>query len=318
MRLIYLTCIPFAFIFLLFPSKTEGQADNIIWHHFTWLPCCEYSNLEVPRGIMMFDNVVIEEIDRLGGFQLSIDVKDNYMFENTLENIFWRKPDLQENIHKYRTAGTTSRRVFKNVAFSIGSQWVSHANFNILKQPPEESRINGFIGYGTFKARRKVLAIDFPNTRFAVLDEFPKEWEDDAHMVDMAPSPSFTTVPINADGRRINLAFDGEPLPALTLYKWLDYRLIASEQKSEESLRYLNPYSVTDDYIMLEGRKPRRLLYFGPYQLRSHDVYRMSERDLRLGLDDGLITQAFFEDYVLILDFRNNKFGIIPPYAINK
>lgn len=63
---------------------------------------------------------------------------------------------------------------------------------------------------------------------------------------------------------------------------------------------------------MLGGKEPQADLYFGPYKLKNHNVYLMPEKKHRLGKDRGLITHPFFEDYYLILDFRNNRFGIMP------
>ena len=131
----------------------------------------------------------------------------------------------------------------------------------------------------------------------------------------MQASPSFLGLRIRANGKSIRLSFDGESTPALVLYRNRDFGNIASERSVPDSLRYFYPQS--NRYIMLEGRAPKADLYFGPYKLKSHNVYLMPERDRRLGSDRGLITQPFFQDYILIIDFKNDRFGIVTPTVLD-
>jgi len=106
------------------------------------------------------------------------------------------------------------------------------------------------------------------------------------------------------------------PTPALVLYRNRDFRRMASDNSVADSLKYYLPQS--HNHIMLEGKRPKQDIFFGPYKLKSHNVYLMPEREHRLGDDDGLISQAFFEDYILILDFKTNRLGIVPPSVANE
>ncbi|GEM_PF-5252792 len=311
-----------AFFIISMPYLIKGEdlkdekETEISWFSFEWLPAPVYSNLENPKGIMRFSPTV-DGVSGMQGFRLSIELKENYIYESALENLIWRKPDLENNILSFRSAGRTKTRVLEDVELAFGNEIRDYTDFEVISNnsEPKNSEISGFIGHGFFKSRNKILVIDYPGTRFTELSKLPEKWEEKAHFTEMESSPHFLSLNLRANNSRIRLSFDHEPIPALTLYRKWDFRRIASDVNVTDSLRYFHPQN--NSYKMLGGKEPQRDIYFGPYKLKSHNVYLMPERRQRIGSDNGLITQPFFEDYVLILDFKNKRFGIMPPHYID-
>ena len=284
------------------------------WYSFEWLASDGYSGLENPRSIMR----VSFEIGGVSiqGFQICLDVRENYIYESFFDDLLWRKPGFEDNVISLHAAGRTKTRLLEEVEVAIDGKTLGYTDFNVIEgfNEPEDLEISGFIGYDFFRATRTIVAIDHKSSQVAFMDKFPEKWKEKSHFVDMNLPPSFLSLRVRANRSRISLSFDGEPTPALILYRRWDFRRVASDESVKDSLKYPLPHS--DEYMMLEGYKPQRDLYFGPYKLKSHNVYRMPEREHRLGSGDGLITQAFFEDYILILDYKNGKFGIVPPSVL--
>lgn len=308
----------FIFIFVavsicsIWAEDSDEDKKEVTWYSFDWLPSDSHSNLDNPHGIIVIKPVV-DGMRRLGGFQLSLDIADSYIYESAFDNLLWRKPDLDKKVTRLHAAGTTQTRVLEDVEITLDGNLLGYNDFRVIdsRNEPEDVKISGFFGYNFFRSIKKIVVIDYRQSRFALLDELPDEWQSKAHMVRMQSSPSFMSLSIRANSRRIRLSFDMEPIPALVLYRNRDLRRIASEGFVEDSLRYFIPQS--NRYIMLGGKPLQADLYFGPYKLKSHDVYLMDEKDHRIGNDRGLITPSFFEDYLLIVDFKNERFGIIPP-----
>ncbi len=295
------------------PEQENDGSEKITWYSFEWLP--SESHLQNPRAIMRFDPV-IEGLSGFKGFQLCLDVADSYIYESAFENILWRKPELEKKILRLHSAGRTQTRVFEEAEVSINDELIGYNDFQVIdsRNEPEDINLSGFFGYKFFQSIEKILIIDHRGSRFALLDELPEAWESEAHLVRMRFSPSFLGLRLRTNGRRISLSFDGEPNPALVLYRNRDFRRIASDKSVQDSLRYY--YPPKNLHLMLGGKEPEQDLYFGPYKLKSHNVYHMPKRDYRLGNDQGLITQSFFEDYVLIVDYKNERFGIVPPAVV--
>ena len=68
--------------------------------------------------------------------------------------------------------------------------------------------------------------------------------------------------------------------------------------------------------LKLAGKEPANDIHFEPYKLKSHAFDLMQDREHRRVDSNGLIIMPFFEDSVLIIDFKDNRFGIIPPSHI--
>ena len=300
------------------PDNDNDSGDDYTpsWYSFDWLASDGYSGLENPRSIMR----VSFEIGGIGssrGFQLCLDVRENYIYESYFDDLLWRKPGFEDNVISLQGAGRTRRRVLEEAGLTIRGDTLGHADFNVIEgfNEPENVEVSGFIGYDFFRATRKIVAIDHKSSQVAFMDKLPEKWKEKAHLIDMGSSPSFLSLRVRANRSRISLSFDGEPTPALILYRRWDFQRLALNESVEDSLKYSFPRS--DEHMMLGGYKPQRDLYFGPYKLKSHNVYRMPEKDHRIGGEDGLISQAFFEDYILILDYRRGNFGIVPPSVLD-
>ncbi len=297
-------------------QASEEEEKEITWYAFDWLPSASHSNLVNTQAIMRI-HPAIENVPGFKGFQLCIDVADSYLYESAFNSLLWRKPGVEDKIIRLQAAGRTQTSVIEQAEVTLDGDLIGYDDFRVIdsRSEPEDAEISGFLGYNFLRAIKKILVIDHQNNRFALLDELPEKWEKEAHLVVMQASPSFLGLRIRANGKRIRLSFDGESTPALVLYRNRDFRNIASERSVPDSLRYFYPQS--NRHIMLEGRAPKTDLYFGPYKLKSHNVYLMPERDRRLGSDRGLITQPFFQDYILIIDFKNDRFGIVTPSVLD-
>ena len=303
-------------LFSMVGSEPEGDDQTITWYPFEWLPADSHSNLANPHAIMRI-HPAIEGLPGLKGFQLCLDVADSYIYESAYNNLIWRKPGLEKKTFRYHAAGRTQTRILKDAEILLKNDLIGYNEFTVIdsRNEPEDAAVSGFIGYNFFRSIKKIVVIDHPGSRFALLDELPDKWKSKAHLVRMQTSPSFISLRLRAGSSRIRLSFDGESIPALVLYRNRDFRQIASENSVPDSLRYFYPQS--NRHKMLGGKSPKTDIYFGPYKLKSHNVYFMSERSRRLGNDNGLISQPFFEDYILIVDFKNDRFGIVPPSVLD-
>ncbi len=298
-------------------SDGDDVAEDITWYAFEWLPSDEFGGLYNPRAIMYF-KPSIESVSGLMGFQISLEIRDNYIYETAYNSLIWRRPSVADKVLSLHAAGTTRTRVLQDVEITYDEELIGYTDFKLIdsREEPDDLEISGFIGYDFFKSMNKILVIDHPSSRFACLERLPEEWEEKAHFVRMNSSPNFTRLRVQTNDRSISLSFDGMPVPALVLYRYRDYRHIVSNEPAADSLKY--HLAGSRSHIMLDGRRPEKELYFGPYKLKSHDVYLMSEREHRISNNRGLISQTFFEDYILIIDFKEDRLGIVPPKVVKK
>ncbi len=296
-------------------NDKDHKIKAIAWHDFEWLPEEDYGSYETPHGILRF-NPGIEGLTGKG-FQLSLDVRDSYIYETGLDFLLWRKPGIEEKIIDLQAAGQARTRELQEAEISLNNNFLGYLNLRVIEERsmPEEVDIEGFIGHGFFRTLRKILVIDYPGTRLTVIDTLPDKWKEKAHLIDMESSIHYLSLDLTANGRRITLGFDPTSKPGLILYRNRHFRRIASEEHSHNTLRYYSPGRY--ESLMIEGKTPQSDIYFGPYKLRSHDIYLMDERGHRRGYDNGLITQPFFLDYIMIIDYKNNQFGILPSDVIN-
>lgn len=293
-------------------KASDNDEEIINWHAYHWLSVEDYGNLNNPRGIIC-TNVLVEGISSLKCFQISLDIQYSYIYDDGMDILLWRNPGLENQMLNLQAAGKSRTKVLQEANISIDNNNIGFADLRVINRQndSEDAEVSGFLGYEFFSSTNKILLLDQPGARWAITEKIPESWNDRAHFTSMNATPNHLSIQVTANDRRLNLAFDPSPKPALILYRNRDYRRVVSKVNATDSLIYYPPR--IRENLKLAGKAPAADIYFGRYKLKNHDVYLMPEREHRRGKRNGLITMPFFEDYIVIIDFKNNRFGIIPP-----
>ena len=124
----------------------------------------------------------------------------------------------------------------------------------------------------------------------------------------------FLVLTLNIGNRDVKMFFDGSPRPGLILFHNRTFRQMASNQRAPENLRHFAGNG--EGYIQLEGFRPNDMLYFNGMPLESLDVFSWNTR-APSGIR-GIVSMPFFKDYLMVFDYKNERFGLARKEVLSK
>lgn len=287
-------------------SQILSTGQQVNWHTFQWHPEENGYMVNTSHHVMVVD-LRIEALPETYSFMLNMNSPHSFLYEHTYEAITYRSPLLRNKVQTIPRPGNVFERLITGLSVGLNGQFVGEDNMRIIPDNGSGQRIRGLLGFGVFYQNEKVLLIDQPGSRLAWIDELPEQWEEKASLVPMIVEMGQIMIPVSVNGRTENMLFDGTTRPAMIAYHNRTFNQVSSSQKARDKL-IRNNGSIDEP---LEGYVPKEELFFEGNPLTAHDVYLLRQRTpSRIRAS---ISQVFFEDYILIFDYKNQRFGILNP-----
>lgn len=290
-------------------SNSEVQWQSFDWH----IEHDRYFAGSTSRE--MLGSFQISGIPGNHPFMFSLSSPFSHIYEDAYDLLVHRNPAIASKVENSQRVTAERERVLRNIELSMNRNIIGSDNMQIIRHRPENSdqRIKGMIGFGMFHRAQAILIVDNPGSRFASLETLPDEFEKHAHFVPMKVESGYLVIPITAGNREIEVFFDGSSRPGLIMFGNRATRQVASQQAAPSGLFYTDASHQT---VSLDGFIPQETLYFGNFPLGQHNVFRSNERGPS-GIR-GRISQPFFDDYLMIFDYKNGRFGIVKYELLSK
>ena len=165
----------------------------------------------------------------------------------------------------------------------------------------------GTIGADIFQG--KVLVIDYPNQRLCIVNDVPKKYAT-ASFQPFINDGGRIKIPLLINGKKENLMFDtGASLFALLTS--VENAKDISDGKIVDSLEV----TTWGKYYTVLGENTLYDVYFGKTRLKKVLVHYHKDDIFKNFFNNekiwGLTGNAFFLDNVVIIDYRNKRFGVL-------
>ena len=167
----------------------------------------------------------------------------------------------------------------------------------------------GTVGSDLFQD--KVLLIDFPNQHIASVDSLPTAYQNDATLVDMKLDQGRIKLPLSVDGTTHDFMFDtGSSLFPLIVTSE-DWNLLGDLSAAIDTIEI----SSWGEYYDVFGAPIDVPVALGEYRLPEGNVYANPREDFQQFFSKenimGITGNAYFLNAVIIVDYRNKRFGVV-------
>ena len=168
----------------------------------------------------------------------------------------------------------------------------------------------GTIAPDLFKNR--ILVIDYPNERMCVLDSLPKSIQQKADFVDIKIRKGRIKIPFTVNGKVQYVMFDtGSSI----------FSILTSEENSiffAETEKPIIDSIVGEQWgqkITIYGKKISAEIKLGKHKMPFDKVYFLTDKGQKTFEDEeniiGLTGNAYFLNNTIIIDYKNNRFGVL-------
>lgn len=282
------------------------EMQNIKWHKFEWYTQENVYFENTPNKVML-GNFHVSGIPDAQGMAINLNSPLTFIFEGTYDYMVYRNPSLANQTEVVQRVSNLRERVVRNMEISINRHIIGEENLLVQANPEESqnSKIKGLLGFGIFHRNKKILIIDNVEARFASLDELPAGIAERTIFVPMKVELGYLVIPVTIDGKEVEMFFDGTARPALVVFNSRTQRQVASSKPADEKLMH----NTGRNSVLLNGFEAEKDILFGNLPLSRFNVY-VSEERAPSGIR-GTISRAFFDDYIMIFDYQNERFGVV-------
>ena len=308
------------FLAILFTSclchaQNKAISDREQWINFNWEP--------ITLGERVFEKAAMQvpfTIDSISSpmtLQLDLGATSSMLYGNSIDYFIRSNPGLAaklDTVHKNYMIEGQRQGGFHNLRTKIDGH---HFAFNdmayfegygdTITGAPAKPAAIGTLGAPFFAG--KVLVIDYPNHRFAVLDSLADAARAQFEFLDCRLENSRIKIPFTIGGVVYWLMFD----TGSSLFS------IMTNQKYYEQFTGNSPVDSLGipswgKTLEVYGRKADKQLHFGSVVLPPNYVYMMPGNDW----DDfyksegiiGVTGNALFLEKIIAIDFKSKKFGV--------
>lgn len=174
----------------------------------------------------------------------------------------------------------------------------------------KNSKLIGTIG--TNECDNKVLIIDYPRQKFAILDSLQPKFKNDFEFSDFEDPEGQIYLKLKMNNKNYSFLFDtGSSTTPLLTNMTLYNELTGRTKQNIDTIRALS-WGVD---VIARGAKNMYPIYVGDLKLQSdlrvygteakHTIEFLKNNNL-----DGLISNPYFFQDVILIDFKNKKFGV--------
>ncbi len=301
-------------------SGTEPPATpQYKWIRFEWMG--DSLGSEYFERAAMYLPFRIDKIPYTFKAQFDLGAPSTMVYGNTMERLIELYPWLADRLDTVNKSFVIQgQRVgqLTDITFYLDTVRFSHqtvAYFQGFGDPLPQGDLSAVAGktvigtLGSNLFRDRVLIIDFPNRRMAIVDSLPGV--DTSGLVDISVVHGFIIVPIEINGKVYKVIYDtGSSI--FTLFMSTNNWDMFREKDSKIDTLTATAWGVK--YSILRAKAGIDVTIAGQ-TIRPDVVWATSRDDYynffkQMGIV-GLMGNAMFYDKVLLIDFRDNKFGVI-------
>jgi hypothetical protein len=293
------------------------KADEYPWFPFSWY-AATISGKQFDKVAML---VPAKVNDLKASFTLQFDLGSNgtTIYGNTIKN-YYSDSVLKNLLHgsqKSFNDGGITNYMTKSFALHLNKLSVTDISYmdNYGEAIPVDSLYTqtekhvGTLGANVFK--NKILIIDYPNRRMCVLDSTDSYWEKKSTFVDALSNKGRLHIPLTIKGKVYWVLFDtGASLFPINTHKELWNDIV--DHTAPVDTIVANSWG---EKVGFYGAPIKEQVYLGKRLLApSKAWYNENKRLLAFNKSEkieGTTGNAYFFNNTVILDFRNNRFGVV-------
>lgn len=298
-------------------KKSLTSTDNYSWFPFSWYSA-KISGKTFDKVAMLVPTKVN---DLNANFTLQFDLGSDatIIYGNTI-NSYYKEDEIKNFLLQNSKSTDNGGKVVyttKGLVYHLGK--VSKDNLiykdNYGDKIPEDSLFTksakhiGSLGADVFY--NKVLIIDYPHKRMCILDSLDNNLREITAFVDVRSKNGRLHIPLTVDKKTYWFLFDtGASLFSINTNKELWNSLVDRSAKTDTIIA--NSWG---EKVKFYGRPIKEKVYLGKRKLENN--YAWYNENIRLQefnkteQIDGLTGNAFFVNNIVVLDFKNNKFGVV-------
>ncbi|PCI03560.1 MAG: hypothetical protein COB81_03815 [Flavobacteriaceae bacterium] len=281
-------------------SKTSKKKQYVDWQTF-------YFRSDTVSGkfiekLAMFIPVKVENDTTVYKMQFDTGADMTGFYENPIREIEAFATEIDTfNVDQY----SSSISLYLDSYKSNVKAYPIRKNYGV-----KGSKLIGTIGVNNFKG--KVLIIDYPNEKFAILDSISKTTELQYESVDFETVQGRVVLNLTIREQQYKFMFDtgSSTTPLITTMSL--YEKFTSNIKVDKDTIKAYSWGIK---VIAPGAKIHYPIKVGDVKLKVNStVYGTdAEHTLAFFKDsniDGLISNPFFFNDVVLIDFKNKKFGV--------
>ena len=293
----YLLLIP-----IIVSCANQPQKPTINWSPFTWSSQNVGGKMHDKTAMLL--PVKFEGDTSTYQMQLDMGVTATVLYGRSLENVNIDQSDTlsagYSNYYLLKTHLTLDNQTLKTDTFPVMR--------NFRRSNP---RLVGSIGIKELK--RKILLIDYPNNRFALLDSFPKNYDKKFESISYEMDRQGRVgLPVQVGDSTYNFLFDtSSSLTAMLTINRL-YDKFTGQTKSGQDTIIASSWGNTLTLIGARNQFPVKVGHIA--LANGKRVYKTNSGDfmaffMEEGVD-GIISNPYFFDDEIMINFNNHQFGI--------
>jgi hypothetical protein len=304
----------YSLLFLFISATSSGQ--KIQWIPFNWegdsVSGKYFDKLAITIPVSL-DNLPVKL-----KMQLDLGAIETVIYGNSIKPYLDVYSELKNKIDTaltFRIQSQTNYK-FKNVAIKLGNVSFGKRNIGHFKNfgddiPADSIYTNtekyiGTIAPDLFK--EQILIIDYPNKRICVVNKIPQQFSK-AQFRNYKVKDGRIRIPITINGKDEDVMFDtGSSLFAL---------MTTTEKANSISTKPISDslkISSWGDFYMVYGQDIKAKIMFGQKQLTQAKVYFDSQKSsYDFNSEEqiwGITGNAYFLKNVVIIDYKNKRFGV--------
>ncbi|MDH6253259.1 hypothetical protein M2347_002986 [Chryseobacterium sp. H1D6B] len=298
-------------------NKNDDHTNSYSWFPFSWY-AANLSGKNFDKVAML---VPVKVNDLKASFTLQFDLGSDatIIYGNTI-NSYYKQNEMKNFIvesSKSTDDGGKTVYATKGLVYHFGKLSKDNLMYkdDYGDKIPQDSLFTknpkhiGSLGADVFND--KILIIDYPNKRMCVLDSLDDYWKKRTTFVEARSKNGRLHIPLTINNQIHWFLFDtGASLFPINTNKELWSSIIDKTAKTDTIIA--NSWG---DKVKFFGRPIKEKVYLGKRKLEDNYAwYNENERLQEFNKDeevDGLTGNAFFFNNIVVLDFKNKKFGVV-------
>lgn len=293
-------------------TNSNKNQSEISWAKFNWVN--KFINGKYFEKVAINLPCKIENLPYTFTFQLDLGADRTGIYENNLSSFYKSNPELLNNVKRLKNPIQfwNSKKSYNNLNLSFGDYIAKNNKSYLYNNYGEKINLEsikkndtihiGTIGVDLFK--NKVLIIDYPNQRIAICEKIPAEFT--KNLIDIELDRNGRVIlPYKSNSEKYKVMFDtGSSM----------FPLIATSKKierfSKQPIIDTIETSSTGTKHYMTSRIINKTFELGGMKFINQKIY---ENRTNKGIDlepDATAGNYLFWKNVVVIDFRNKKFGI--------
>jgi len=281
-------------------NKKNNFEKQINWTNFYFKSDTVYGKYYDKSS--MFIQVKLENDTTKYEMQFDTGANMTEFYENSIREINSVASKIDTfNVNQYSTA----------VKLFLGNYKSQVSAFPIRKNWGEKnSKLIGTIGTNEFK--NKILVIDYPKEQIAILDSIPSEYKSEYEFTNFDNPEGQVYLKSKINDSIFTFLFDtgSSTTPIITTIPL--YEKFTGKNKTDIDTIKANSWNIT---VIAPGAKNKYPVKIRNLDLKSNQrVYGTDAKHtlefFKINKLDGLISNPYFFNDIILIDFKNKKFGV--------